>query len=298
MRAYAINYGETQLIQQRPNGFRPGQDVAGVVVAAAADGSGPQAGTRVVARLEWDGWAVRVAAPTRRLAEPPQSVSFEQAATLPISGVTALRALRVGGSVLGRQVLVTGATGGVGQFAVQLAAAAGATVTAQVSSPERAAEAREQGAHKVVTSLDDDTLGPFHLVLDGVGGQLLAQAVRRMARGGKLALYGNVGGPAELRLADFYSQAWMGEIVGFISDAEPGTFAEDLALLAGLIADGRLHPRIGMRLDWTETPKALRALTDRQVRGKAVLTRRAIRAKHHPMICGLTRRHTRQLGTH
>jgi len=271
--AYAINFGETLLIKQRPNGFRPGQDVAGVVVAAALDGSGPPLGTRVIGRLDWEGWAERVPAPTHRLAELPEGVDFERAATLPVAGLTALYALRVGGAVLGRQVLVTGATGGVGQFAVQLAAAAGATVTAQVSGPQRVAEARELGAHRVVTSLDDDALGPFHLVLDGVRGPQLARAVRRMARGGKLARYGNVGGPAQLALADFYAQAWNGQIIGFISDTEPDSFAEDLSLLAGLIADGRLRPHIGLCLDWTETPEALQALADRKVRGKAVLTR-------------------------
>jgi NADPH:quinone reductase-like Zn-dependent oxidoreductase len=125
----------------------------------------------------------------------------------------------------------------------------------------------------VVTSLADDALGPFHLVLDAVGGPQLAHAVHRMAPGGKLALYGNVGGPAQLTLADFYSQARNAEVIGFISDTERDNFAEDLALLCGLIADGRLRPRIGLRLDWTRTPEALRALTDRKVRGKAVLTR-------------------------
>jgi len=63
-----------------------------------------------------------------------------------------------------------------------------------VSGPEREAEARQLGANRVVTSLDDDDLGPFHLVLDGIGGPLTAQAIRRMAPGGRLAWYGNIGG--------------------------------------------------------------------------------------------------------
>jgi NADPH:quinone reductase-like Zn-dependent oxidoreductase len=91
-------------------------------------------------------------------------VSFNEAATLPVAGITALRALRVGGAVLGRPVLVTGATGGVGQFALQLAAAAGATVTALVSHPGRKELARQFGAHEAVTSLADESLGPFYLV--------------------------------------------------------------------------------------------------------------------------------------
>jgi NADPH:quinone reductase len=273
VRAFSINYGETLLLRQRPDGWRPGQDVAGIVAGRAADGSGPAEGTRVAAYLDWEGWAERVPAPTRAVAALDDQVSFEQAATLPVAGLTALRALREGGSILGRNVLVTGATGGVGQFAVQLAHAAGATVTAQVSNPSREAEARELGARHVVTTLQDPSLGPFHLVLDGVGGPQLADAVHRMAPGGVLVAYGRVGNAAsQVSIGDFYRQAWNARIVGFISPVPEETKGEDLAILAGLVADGRLHPRIGLTLGWEKTAEALAALGRREVRGKAVLT--------------------------
>ena len=272
VRAYAANHDELNLIARRPDGWRPGQDVAGVVVRSAADGSGPAAGSRVACYLDWEGWAERVPVRTHCLAVLDDRVSFEQAATLPVAGLTALRALRVGGAVLGRKVLVTGATGGVGQFAVQLAVAAGAEVTAQVSSPAREAEALALGAARVVTSLDDDTLGPFHLVMDGIGGPLTAQAVRRIAPDGHLAWYGNIGGPADLRLGDFYSQAWNAHIVGFISPVPEETKGEDLTILTTLVADGRLRPQLGLVVDWTKTPDALEALAQRQFRGKAVMT--------------------------
>jgi NADPH:quinone reductase len=273
VRAFSVNYGETGLIRERPDGWRPGQDVAGVVVSRAADGSGPQEGTRVAAYLDWEGWAERVPAPTRAVAALDDRVSFEQAATLPVAGLTALRALREGGAVLGRSVLVTGATGGVGHLAVQLARAAGATVTALVTSPARAAEARALGARHVVTSLDDPGLGPFHLVLDGVGGPLLAQAVHRMASAAVLVAYGRAGNPAsEISIGDFYRQAWNARIVGFISPVPEETKGEDLAILAGLVADGRLSPRIGLTLSWEKTAEAFAALSRREVRGKAVLT--------------------------
>jgi len=273
VRAFSINYGETILLRERPDGWRPGQDVAGVVVRRAADGSGPAEGTRVVAYLDWEGWAERVPAPTRAVAALDDRVSFEQAATLPVAGLTALRALREGGAILGRNVLVTGATGGVGQFAVQLAHAAGATVTAQVSSPSREAEARELGARHVVTTLQDSSLGPFHLVLDGVGGPQLAQAVHHMAPGATLAAYGRVGNAAsQVSISDFYRQAWNARIVGFVSPVPEETKGEDLAILAGLVADGRLHPRIGLTLGWEKTAEAFAALSRREVRGKAVLT--------------------------
>jgi NADPH:quinone reductase len=274
VRAFAINHDEANLIARRPDGWRPGQDVAGVVIKAAASGAGPAAGDRVACYLDCEGWAERIAVPVHRIAVLGDRVSFEQAATLPIAGITALRALRVGGAVLGRKVLVTGATGGVGQFAVQLAVAAGATVTAQVSRPDRVELARGLGACEVVTSLAGESLGPFQLVLDGVGGEVTAQAIRHIAPRGHLAWYGNPGrGGIELKLADFYAQGWNAHLVGFISPDPEETLGEDLAILARLVADGRLTPHIGLTLGWEQTPRAFAALADRTLRGKAVLTR-------------------------
>src|SRR5206468_3423189 len=99
--------GELRLMAGRPDGWRPGQDIAGAVVQAAADGTGPKEGDRVVALVDQAGWAERAAAPTSRIAVIPDNVSFEAAATLPVAGLTALRALRVGGSLLGKRVMVT-----------------------------------------------------------------------------------------------------------------------------------------------------------------------------------------------
>jgi NADPH:quinone reductase len=194
VRAFSINAGEVSLIEQRPDGWRPGQDTAGVVVKAAADGSGPSEGTRVVAYPEWEGWAERIPVQVDAVAALPSAVTFEQAATLPVAGLTALRAVRTGAALLGRNVLVTGATGGVGQFAVQLAVASGARVTALVTSREREQEAQELGAHLVRSSLDEDGLGPFHLVLDAVGGPVLTQAIRALAPAAEVVLYGNRAG--------------------------------------------------------------------------------------------------------
>jgi hypothetical protein len=115
--AFSINPGELRLIGQRPHGWRPGQDVAGVVLRAAADRSGPPAGARVVAYPEWEGWAERIPVPSNWTAVLDDRVSFEEAASLPVSG-----------------------------------------------------------ARQVLTSLDAAT-GPFHLVLDGVGGPALRQAI-------------------------------------------------------------------------------------------------------------------------
>ncbi len=136
--AFSLNRGELRLFQARPEGWRPGQDIAGVVVRAAADGSGPPAGTRVVGLCDWHGWAERAAVPSHRMAALADNVSFAAAASLPVAGLTALRTLRHGAPLLGKRVLITGAAGGVGNLAVQLAARSGARVTAVVGNAERA----------------------------------------------------------------------------------------------------------------------------------------------------------------
>ena len=120
-----------------------------MVAEAAADGSGPKPGTRVVGLVEAAGWAELVAVPTSRLAVLPDGVAVQDAATLPLAGLTTLRTLRLGGDLLGRRVLVTGASGAVGRFQIQLAAAAGARVTA-VTRATHAQQLAELGAERVI----------------------------------------------------------------------------------------------------------------------------------------------------
>lgn len=271
VRAYSVNRGETYLLQQRLQDWRPGQDISGVVARAATGGSGPPEGSRVVAIVDGAGWSERVSAPMDRVAVLPDFVSFEQAASLPIAGLTALRALRTGGPLLGRRVLIIGATGAVGQFAIQLAVAAGARVTAQVSGPEREEQARSLGAHEIAASLEDETLGPFDLALDGVGGEVLRQAVHRLAPGATAATYGTMAGPAEIGMADF-SGAPLAKVMGFFHHVPEDQRGADLATLAGFVADGSLKPLLSQVRGWEQTREVLDELRERRIRGKAVLT--------------------------
>ena len=188
VKSISLNRGELRQLAAYAD-WVPGQDVAGVVLRAAADGSGPPEGSRVAALVDEGGWAERVAAPTTRIGALPPNVPFGAAATLGVAGMTALRALRVGGSLLNARVLVTGASGGVGRFAVQLAALGGAETTAVVGAPARGLGLAELGAARVV--LEGEALaGPFDLVLEGVGGPSLERSVRALARDGIVVLYG------------------------------------------------------------------------------------------------------------
>jgi NADPH:quinone reductase-like Zn-dependent oxidoreductase len=220
--------------------------------------------------VEGGSWSERAAVRTDRLASLPDAVTTEAAAALPIAGLTALRAVRLGGALLDAPVLVTGAAGGVGQFAVQLARSAGAHVTALVHGDRHVDEARELGAQRVVTALDDPALGPFAFVLDGVGGPVLSAALARCAAGATIALYAG-GSTTEIGLSSF-GPAPLARLVGFFVYAEQGTtMAEDLATLAGLVADGRLRPRLGLVRDWAATRDALEAMRTHAVSGKVVL---------------------------
>src|SRR5712691_10726316 len=153
--AVSLNRGETRrALQVAEPGWRPGWDFAGVVETAAADGSGPKPGTRVVGILPSGAWAERVNCRSHAVAALPDGCSDAQASTLPVAGLTALHALRQGGLLLGRKVLVDGASGGVGHLACQLALAAGAIVWGHVRRDEQRAQVAQWCGGRVVVSRD------------------------------------------------------------------------------------------------------------------------------------------------
>lgn len=230
--AFSINRGETFQLERPRDGWRPGKDLAGRVVEAAPDG--PPVGSRVVAHVPHSGWAERVTAPATHVAVLPDTISFEQAAALPLAGLTALRLLRTAGSVIGRRILLTGASGGVGHYFTELAAGAGAEVTAVVSSPARGARLLELGAEDLVYDVAD-ARGPFDLVLESVGGGSLPVALSKLAPGGDLIWFGEASRqPVTLDFFDFFMAAEAARIRHFHYVQGPDD--QDLATLVRLVS--------------------------------------------------------------
>ncbi len=274
VRAISLNRGEVRRAGMAAAGWRPGWDLAGVVERPAADGAGPRAGARVVGLLLEGAWAEQVAVPAHALAELPDKVTFSQAATFPVAGLTALHALGKGGPLLGRRVLITGASGGVGDFAVQLARLAGAHVTATARRADQTASLRELGAHEVLVAEEIPPSPRYDLIVESVGGRTLGTALAALARGGVCVTLG-VSAAAEVTFdTRQFFVAGRTTLYGFYLFTELGSEPAGVGLrrLADLVAAGQLAPHVSLERPWTEIAQVAQDLMARRYPGKAVLT--------------------------
>ncbi len=224
------------------------------------------------------GMAEYALAPARNLLRKPDSLSWEQAAAIPLAFQTAWRALVVRGQLRpGETCLILGGAGGVGSVAVQIAKLAGATVFATASSERKAAVARAQGADEVIPT------GPgsegfskavrtltgkrgVDLVLENVGAATWVESLRSCAKGGRVVTYGATTGATpqtQLQIVFWNQLTILGSTMGSRSDLE---------VSLRLAAQGRLRPVIDRVLPLDQAPAAYEALEQRQVAGKVVLT--------------------------
>lgn len=275
--AISLNRGEVRRSTTAEAGWQPGWDLAGTVETAAADGSGPAPGTRVVGFVRAGGWGELVAVPTNAIAPLPEAVSFAQAATLPVAGLTAYHALKQGGLLLGKSVLITGASGGVGHLAIQLARLSGAQVIAHIRQPDYESLVREAGAEAVVLGEDlplESKYAPYDLVVESVGGKTLSAALGSVAPDGVVVLFGTSGGTeVTFNAQRFYGTSNGASLYALLvfHELKRESAAVGLQRLLNLVAAGKLRPHITVEAPWTQVADIAQQLLERRFIGKAVL---------------------------
>ena len=262
----------------------PGLECAGQILTVGEGVDRWQPGARVMALLAGGGQATRVAVPAGQLLPLPENLSFVEGAALPEAGLTAWTNLVAeGGLVTGEVVLVTGATGGMGSFAAQLARELGARVIAAARNPERLERLRDLGVEEMVT--DDDDLPSrvreatggrgVDLVFDLVGGSRLPAHLAALKRGGRLVLMGLLAGRmAELDLDAVLLRRL--RIIGSVlrsrsRDEKARLIANFGAFVMPRLRAGRLRPVVDRVLPLEDAALAYSLIADGGVFGKIVL---------------------------
>ena len=287
VRAASMNPLDWHLLRGKPyivrptSGWRkpkrniPGVDVAGVVEAVGRDVTLVKPGDEVFGE-KTRACAEYVCGPEKLFVHKPANITLEQAAALPVGAITALQALREKGQLQpGEKVLINGASGGVGTFAVQLAKHLGGEVTG-VCSTVNLDMVRSLGADHVIDYRREDFTrgGPkYDLIIDNVGNRSLLAMRRALAEGGRAVLVGAskgnwVGPIARLLAAQQLSRFGRGRFLGILTDIG----RDDLLYLKELAEAGKISPVIDRRYPLSEVPEAIRYLETMRARGKVIIT--------------------------
>ena len=296
VKAVGLNYPDTLVIRDKyqfkwPRPFSPGIEGAGIVEAVGPDVTRFKPGDRVMTTADYGMLAEKVCVKARNCIAIAENVPDDEAAAMLITYGTAHYAYNLAHLKPGERVLVLGAAGGVGLAAVQLAKAAGAHVIAGAASAERAEIARQAGADTLLVYPRDidgpdasrafaaqikQTVpgGAIDVIMDPVGGPYAEPAFRCMAWGGRYLVVGFTAGIPKmpLNLALLKGASLVGVFWGAFNDAFPAHAAELSNEIAGMHASGIIKPLIGMRVPLEETRTGFKALEDRSVIGKIVVT--------------------------
>lgn len=259
----------------RPKHPIPGADVAGVVVQVGADVGGLAPGDEVYGDIGMGAFAEYAAVNPKAIVPKPKGIDFRQAAAVPLAALTALQGLRdKGGLQAGQRVIVNGASGGVGTFAVQIAKALGAEVTA-VCSSAKVETARSIGADKVIDYTKDDYTESergYDVLFDNAGDRPWSETSRVLADGGinvtitgpKRAIVGPFGALAVRKLMSRFGNK---RFTWFTAKID----ADDLVFLAGLLESGQVVPVIENTYPLERLPEALRYLGEGHAAGKLAI---------------------------
>jgi NADPH:quinone reductase-like Zn-dependent oxidoreductase len=261
---------------RRPKYRNPGRSLAGTIEAVGTDTTGFEPGDAVFG-ICGGSFAEYACVGTDKLAPKPTNLTFGQAAAVPVSGLTALQAVRDHGRVqAGQKVLIVGASGGVGTFAVQIAKAFGAEVTG-VCSTAKVDAVRALGADHVVDYTIDDFADGTHrydVILDIGGNRRLSQLRRALTPRGRLVIVGGetdgrwLGG-SDRQIRALALSPFVGQKLGTFVASEN---ADDLIALRDLIEGGKLAPAVDRTYPLSEVPAAIRYMLDGHARGKVVIS--------------------------
>jgi NADPH2:quinone reductase len=277
VKAFSLNRGDIARAEAGDDGTPFGWDFSGIVGDPAPDGSGPPKGTRVVGvSRRREAFAELVSVPSDDVAAIPDNVSFIDAAALPVAALTALYCLERCERLLGSNVLITGASGGVGIFACQLATLMGANVFGQIRRIEHEALVASTGATPVI-SPDGSALskyGPFRGIIDAVGGSLLENILPYLSENGRAILYGFTDSRStEISIPNLiFTGAGRIEGLYLFKELQFESCAKGLSRLSHLVSAGQLNCHVNVTEDWSMVSTVTKDLAERRFPGKAVLT--------------------------